>query len=80
MDCQISIEPLLVGAGDAARILGMSRSYFCSLNQAGFIGPMPIRFGKKTLWGTDQLRQWVDAGCPQREVWVKRAKSLTGTG
>jgi hypothetical protein len=31
--------------------------------------PRPMRIGRATLWRTEELRAWVDAGCPRREQW-----------
>jgi predicted DNA-binding transcriptional regulator AlpA len=31
--------------------------------------PQPIRIGVRTYWRGDELRDWIDAGCPCRERW-----------
>ena len=66
--------PLLLGATQAARMLGVSRSEFYQLDATGML-PSPIRWGakKKKRWPTTRLRRWADANCPRREIWEKRA-------
>ena len=31
--------------------------------------PAPIRIGRAVRWGYDELRAWVAAGCPQKDLW-----------
>lgn len=59
---------LLVGAADAAALCGVSRSTWWMFHSSGRV-PAPIRLGRRTLWRADELRRWVDAGCPARERW-----------
>lgn len=59
-------DRLLVGAADAAAMCGVSRSTWWAFHSSGRV-PAPIRLGGRTLWRADELRHWVDAGCPARE-------------
>lgn len=34
---------------------------------AGGEMPRPIRKGRKVLWRLDEIRRWVEAGCPDRK-------------
>ena len=68
---QSSLQPLLVSAKEAARICGIGRSLWCSLQSAGRV-PMPIRLGRRTLWRVAELAEWVEAGCPPRHIWEAR--------
>jgi len=63
-------EPLLVGAAEAAELLGIGRSLFYELNSTGQLGPKCIRFGRRRLWKFAELKSWVEANCPSRERWM----------
>ena len=61
-------NPLLLGASEAAKLLGIGRSLFWSLHSAGKV-PLPIKLGRRTLWRRDELESWTRAGCPSRMKW-----------
>lgn len=61
---------LLLNGGDAARLLGLSRSKFYRADSAGHLGPQGVRIGTKRLWRTRELEAWVARGCPPRTRWV----------
>jgi predicted DNA-binding transcriptional regulator AlpA len=64
-----TIEPLLVNAATAAKLLSVSRSKFYSMHAAGLV-PMPIVLGGSVRWDVENdLRPWVKAGCPSRQRW-----------
>ena len=63
------IEPLLVSIDEAARLLGIGKTTFYQLCSSGRIGPMAIKFGKRSLFRLDELREWVAADCPPRVKW-----------
>lgn len=62
---------LLVTAKQAAQMCGKSLRTWRTWDSAGMI-PQPVRIGRSTLWRLDELRQWVDAGCPRRAEWEAR--------
>ena len=64
----LDTSALLVSADAAARLLGVSRSHFYSLLSAGQV-PSPVHLGRAARWRAEELRQWVQAGCPNREKW-----------
>jgi predicted DNA-binding transcriptional regulator AlpA len=64
-------QALLVSADQAARLLGLSRAHFYSQLSAGRIGPMGYEFGRRKLWSVEELRRWVESGCPPREKWLQ---------
>ncbi len=70
-----NIEPLLVGATGAAKLMGMGRSLWYRLGTEGRT-PLPLRLGGKVLWRVEELRAWVRAGCPSRARWEKMPKSV----
>jgi predicted DNA-binding transcriptional regulator AlpA len=61
-----AIEPLLLRADQAARLLGISRSAFYSKVSAGLIIPA-VYIGESPRWPVESLRAWVSAGCPAAE-------------
>jgi len=61
-------RPLLVTAKQAAAMCGKSLRTWRTWDSAGWI-PQPVRIGRSTLWRIDELREWVEAGCPRREEW-----------
>lgn len=70
-------EPLLVDANDAAAMLGVSRSKLYKMKSSGQL-PLPVRFAGGVRWRVDELRAWVDSGCPSCERWAAtRERSVT---
>lgn len=69
---------LMVGPKPAARILGVSIAKWHAMNAGGQV-PKPVRFGGRCpRWSVDELRQWIEAGCPSRDQWEKiKAKRRT---
>ena len=67
---QITLEPLAVNVEVAAKLIGVSRSHFLSMEKSGKIGPKPIEgMGKRCLYCVDELRRWTAAGMPRRADW-----------
>jgi len=65
----VAAEPLLIGSSQAAAMCGVSRSTWWSLHSAGKV-PVPVHLGGRTLWNIEELRRWVEMGCPSRERWT----------
>ena len=63
--------PLLVSTKQAAAMCGKSLRTWRTWDSAGWI-PQPVRIGRSTLWRLDELREWVEAGCPRRKEWEAR--------
>lgn len=63
--------PLLVGATDAGRLLGVSRSTFLRWDKRGILGPRSIKLGRKRLWVAAHLQAWALTGCLPRPRWLK---------
>lgn len=53
----------MINAEQFARILGVSRRTLWRLLSAGKLVE-PIRFGGSTRWRSDDVRRWIDNGCP----------------
>jgi predicted DNA-binding transcriptional regulator AlpA len=64
-------QQLLVTAKQAARMCGRSLRTWRTWDSGGLI-PQPVRMGRATLWRVDELRAWVEAGCPRRDAWEAR--------
>ena len=67
--------PLLVDVREACRLLNIGRSLFFALKSAGRL-PDPVHLGRAVRWGREELRAWVAAGCPPREVWKTRCTKV----
>lgn len=61
-------EPLLISARHAAMLCGVSLRTWRTRDAAGWI-PRPVRVGRSVFWRAEELRRWVEAGCPRREPW-----------
>jgi predicted DNA-binding transcriptional regulator AlpA len=70
---QTLIEPLLLDSFGASKLLGISRSHLMALRSSGRV-PSPVKLGNRTLWSVSELRNWIAAGTPRREVWEQRKK------
>lgn len=59
---------LLVTAKEAAAMCGKKLRTWRSWDAAGYI-PKPVRLGGSTLWRLEELKSWIEAGCPRRSEW-----------
>ena len=64
-------QSLQVTAKQSAQICGKSLRTWRTWDAAGLI-PQPVRIGRSTLWRLEELRDWIQAGCPRREEWESR--------
>jgi predicted DNA-binding transcriptional regulator AlpA len=62
------LPPLMIRAPGAARLCGVSEASWHRLNAAALV-PAPRRLGGCVLWSRPELRDWIAAGCPNREAW-----------
>ena len=60
--------PLLRTAKAAAAYLGFARTAFYRYDITG-VTPQSMRLGGRRFWRRDELRDWVEAGCPPRHKW-----------
>lgn len=62
------VEPILIDANEAAKILGISTSTWWRLHS--YKGaPAKLRVCRMARWRRDELIAWVDAGMPVAKVW-----------
>ncbi len=62
-------DKLLIDVSEFCRLTSISRSLYFEKKAAGRIGPAEVRIGRKILLRTDEVRDWVNAGCPPRRSW-----------
>jgi predicted DNA-binding transcriptional regulator AlpA len=65
------LEPLAVGAQEAARLVGIAPSSWYRLLSRG-LAPAGLRLGGRVLWSVDTLRRWIAAGCPDASAWDRQ--------
>lgn len=58
-----TLEPVLISADELARLINISTRTLWRLLSARQV-PEPIRIGGSTRWRLDQVRQWIEQGCP----------------
>jgi predicted DNA-binding transcriptional regulator AlpA len=66
--CAIDEGKLLISAAEMGRLLGVNKSTVWSWHSSGRI-PQPVKIGGTTRWRTEEIRQWIDEGCPARARW-----------
>ena len=75
-DCP-TVEVLLVGADVAGPMCGRSEASWWRDHAAKRV-PAPIKLGGRTLWRVQELRGWVEAGCPDRRTWEALQQASNG--
>jgi predicted DNA-binding transcriptional regulator AlpA len=63
------MNKLMLSPSEVAATLSMSRAKFYQLCSTGAFAPLPIRFGRKTLYRTNDVEKWVEGGCKPRGQW-----------
>jgi len=68
-DASVSMPgPLLLTAVGVAHELGLSVRTVRRLDAAGKL-PKPVRIGGAVRWHREEIRLWIQAGCPDRQRW-----------
>lgn len=62
------LPPLLINAAQMARLLSVSEASVWAYLSAGRV-PAPVKLGGLTRWNVEELRAWVNAGCPPAARW-----------
>jgi predicted DNA-binding transcriptional regulator AlpA len=66
------VPPILVDARRAAAMLGIGLRTLRTMDAAGRL-PAPVRLSPGCVrWRLAELRDWTEAGCPDRETWEAR--------
>ena len=61
-------EPVLISAERVAKMMSISVRSLWRLLSAGRLVP-PVRLGRCVRWRLAEVREWIDAGCPQHDEW-----------
>ena len=69
-------QAIAISASDLAQLLGVSLRQVWRLNAAGRL-PSPVRLGGSVRWNREEIVQWFEAGCPDRQTWEAR-KAVEG--
>jgi hypothetical protein len=73
------LPPGLVRAEHAAAWCSVSLRTWRSWDAAGLVPRRTAKIGNIVLWSMRELRDWRDAGCPDRRTWeTMRAANLNG--
>lgn len=62
-----NINPELLTAKDIAGLCQLSLSVFYKHLSTGKV-PLPVRIGGITRWRRQEITQWIEAGCPPRQI------------
>lgn len=63
-------EGLLIDMKAAAKLLDLSERTVWGMANSGRM-PKPIRIGRAVRWSYEELRAWVNAGCPPQGEWKR---------
>jgi predicted DNA-binding transcriptional regulator AlpA len=63
----------LVDARGLSEILSRSLASLARDDAAGRL-PRAVRIGRSKKWRVAEIRDWIKAGCPARDVWEKMAR------
>ena len=59
---------LLIDIATLARLLSLSESTLHKLKLMDQL-PAPVRIGRAVRWNLEEIRAWVNCGCPARHRW-----------
>lgn len=62
---------LLVDSRQVAKMLGVSPRKLWQMHNSAEM-PEPVRIGRAVRWCFEELRAWVNAGCPPKDKWAWR--------
>ena len=74
-DRVLALDPLLLSACEAAKLLSISEATFWRWDSSGELGPRGIKKGGRRLWLLSELRDWTEAGLPHRTQWEAMRKA-----
>jgi predicted DNA-binding transcriptional regulator AlpA len=63
------LSPLVVDARRLAKLLCAGVRTVRTWDAAGKL-PAPIRIGGRVVWRVAEIKDWLDAGAPNRETWA----------
>jgi excisionase family DNA binding protein len=74
----IAGTPQLITVDELSKLLGMSKRTVWRLLSVGQV-PRPVRIGRSTRWRLDEVRRWIDLGCPGQDNRLNGRSSKTPT-
>jgi predicted DNA-binding transcriptional regulator AlpA len=78
-ECAIADDALLLSGADVCRRLGIGLSHFHNLRRSDKFPLTTIRLGASVRWREDELRQWIECGCPANADRWKMMAQATGS-
>jgi len=66
--------PLLLSASQAAAMCGISIRQWWRWDSMGRV-PTAVRIGSTKRWRHEELKSWIQHGCPARKAWEEFQKS-----
>lgn len=81
---QLQSERLALDVEAVAWLLDVSARHVWALNSSGRM-PSAVRLGRSVRWRANEIREWLEAGCPTRERWEQLrgqrpgGRPMTGT-
>lgn len=64
-------QSIAISAKALSQMLGVSLRQAWRLNATGKI-PKPVRLGGSVCWNREEILDWFEAGCPDRQTWDAR--------
>ena len=68
-------ERLALDARQLGNALNLSLRAIRRADSAGRL-PRPVRVGRSVRWPVEEIRRWLAAGAPRREVWEQLAAEV----
>lgn len=75
----LAVEPMLLTDKQLAAVLSISPAHVHSLDNQGKL-PKAVNLGKSKRWRTQEIRDFVAAGCPDRITWMQIREADNGEG
>ena len=68
-------KSIMVGKIEAAKLCGVGKTLWNELVASGRT-PEPVRLGRRVLWLREELVEWCENGCPNREKWQAMRQNI----
>lgn len=72
----LAVEPMLLTDKQLAVVLNISTRHLHTLDVTGKI-PQARSLNSSKRWSTQEIREWVDSGCPNREAWEQIKRGIS---
>ena len=64
---ECALQPLVIGVDEFAALLQVSNRTIWRLVSSGE-APEPIRFGGSCRWRIEEVKNWIELGCPSQNT------------